>query len=258
MRERRKAPRYAFGLTGLLHRPGERVGAKVVVRVISTVGCAVEGAASHGVGRKCELYFDWQSVQIGVEAEVVSRDTTGRTGLRFLSLDRDMQSRLNDLCRELRDRAMSVGLPKLQDAAVPLADSATTQEKTSERKTAAPPPPKAEPKRERRKVPRYASELSVSLSSPGTGDSSDVRLITLSVLGGCLEGSKLPEAGQPFELTTEWEGRQLKLQGNVVWKTDGEQVGLTFVITDKEAEKLLRQVCSNLRIQPMSAPPPEP
>ncbi len=257
MRERRKAPRYAFGLTGLLHRPGERVGSKVVVRVISTLGCAVEGAGVHGVGKRCELYFDWQNVQVGVEAEVVSRDTTGRTGLQFLSLDREMQARLNDLCRELRDRAMSVGLPRVQDAAVPLADSATTQEKKSERKPAAPPPPKPEPKRERRKVPRYASELSVNLSSPVTGASSDVRLITLSVLGGCLKGSKLPETGQPFELTAEWEGRQLKLQGNVVWKTNGEQVGLTFVITDKEVEKLLRQVCSNLRIQPIAAPPPE-
>jgi len=256
MRERRKAPRYAFGLTGQLHRPGERVGTKVMVRIISSNGCAIEGASDHAVGKKCEVYFDWNNLYIGVEAEVVSRDPTGRIGLSFLSLDREMQGRLKEICDALRERAMSVGVSKQQNPAVTLADSATTAEKKTAPARPSGVAPKPPSKSERRKVPRYVSELEVHLSSPAKGASSDVTLITLSVLGGCLKGSALPEAGQPCELTTEWEGRQLKLQGNVVWKSKEDQVGITFELTDKDAEKLLRQICSNLRIQPMAALPP--
>jgi hypothetical protein len=125
----------------------------------------------------------------------------------------------------LRERAMAVGLPKRQDSVQPLAGSATTTEKpapSARRSTAAPEPP---PKRERRKVPRYVSELRTSISSPVTGAGSDVALITLSVLGGCIEGEALPEAGQPCELTTEWEGRELKIQGQVVWKSQRARPG---------------------------------
>src|SRR3990172_3457476 len=104
MRERRKAPRFAFGINGLLHRPGEMVGSKVVVRVISTLGCAVEGARDHAIGKECELYFDWNLLHVGVVAEVVSQDTTSRTGLKFISLDREMQARLKEICDSLRER----------------------------------------------------------------------------------------------------------------------------------------------------------
>ena len=258
MRERRKAARYAFGLTGQLHRPGERVGTKVVVRIISTSGCAVEGTSDHGIGKKCELYFDWHNLHVGAEAEVASVDTTGRMGLRFLSLDLEMQSRLKGICDALRERAMAVGLPKQQDTVQSLADSGTAGEKTAaplRPSTASPEPP---PKQERRKVPRYVSELPASISSPATGAGTDVALITLSVLGGCLEGSALPEAGQPCELAMEWQGRPLKIQGQVVWKGQRGQAGIIFIIPDKEAERLIRQICSSLRLQPMAALPPEP
>lgn len=258
MRERRKAPRYAFGLTGQLHRPGERVGAKVVVQIISTAGCAVEGSSDHGIGKKCELYFDWHNLHVGAEAEVASKDTTGRIGLRFISLDREMQGRLKEICDALRERAMSVGLSKQQDAVVPLADSATTAEKKAAPARPSSAPHKPPSKSERRKVPRYVSELPASISSTATGGSTEVALITLSVLGGCLEGHSLPETGQSCELTTEWEGHPLKVRGQVVWKSQRGQAGITFTIPDKDAEKLLRQILSNLRLKPMAAPPPEP
>ena len=257
MRERRKAPRYAFGLTGQLHRPGERVGTKVVVRIISTSGCAVEGTSDHGIGKKCELYFDWHNLHVGAEAEVASVDTTGRMGLRFLSLDREMQSRLKEICDALRERAMSVGLPKQQDTVQSLADSGPAGEKTAAPARRSTTPPEPPPQRERRKVPRYVSELPASISSPATGAGTDVALITLSVLGGCLEGSALPEAGQPCELTTEWEGRSLKIQGQVVWKSPRGQAGIVFIIPDKDVEKLLRQVLSSMRLKPMAPIPPE-
>jgi hypothetical protein len=257
MRERRKAPRFAFGLTGQLHQPGERVGTKVVVRIISTNGCAVEGGVDLGIGKKCEVYFDWHNLHVGVEAEVTSMDSTGRMGLRFLALDRDMQGRLKDICDTLRERAMAVGLPKQQDAVQPLAGSTTKAERpaASERRPTAIPEPPA--KRERRQVPRYVSELQTRISNPTTGTSSDVALVTLSVLGGCIEGSALPEPGQPCELTTDWEGRPLKIQGRIVWKSQRGQAGIVFELPDKDAEKLLRQILSNLRIKPMESIPPE-
>jgi hypothetical protein len=204
------------------------------------------------------VYFDWHNLHVGVEAEVASVDSTGRMGLRFLSLDREMQGRLKGICDALRERAMAVGLPKQQDAVQPLAGAATTPEKPapSARRSTAPPEPPA--KRERRKVPRYVSELHTRISHPAAGESTDVDLITLSVLGGCIEGSALPEAGQPCELTAEWEGRELKIQAQVVWKSQRGQAGIVFEIPDKDAERLLRQILSGLRLRPMEPIPPEP
>jgi hypothetical protein len=56
----------------------------VVIRVISTQGCAIKGAGGLRIKEKCELYVEWQGVQIGVVGEVVSRDAEGGLGLKFL------------------------------------------------------------------------------------------------------------------------------------------------------------------------------
>lgn len=229
-----------------------------MVQVISTVGCAVEGAPYQAVGKECELYFDWSGLQVGVVAEVVSRDSTGRLGVKFQSLDREMQGRLKDICDALRERALAIGSTRQREA-VTAADSVTTAGKAAKpaaapAKTAA----KPEAKRERRKVPRYVSDISARVANPSTGTDTEVTLIVLSVLGCCLEGSALPEKGQQGELTAEWEGRWLKIRGDVVWNSQGKKIGLKFGEIDKDAEKTLRQICSNLRIQPMGELPPEP
>lgn len=237
----------------MLHRPGERVGSKVVVRTISTQGCAVEGASGHELGKKCELYIDWHDLHIGVEAEVASLEPDGLLGLKFLSVDEDMKARLSELCDELRSRAMSVGVSKQQDTADSLAGSVSTGAKATPI-PAPSTPAKPVRERERRKVPRYVSELSAHLSSPSTGTSADVALITLSVLGGCLEGAEFP-VGQPCEISTEWQGKRLKLQADVVWNSEENRVGVKFSYLDEDAQQLLRQVCSTLRIQPMGPPP---
>jgi len=168
-----------------------------------------------------------------------------------------MQGRLTEICTALRDRAMSVKLTKQQDAPMSLAESDAAPDKPPPRGRAPATPAKPAPKSERRKVPRYSSDLPAAISAPGKGTGSDVTLITLSVLGGCLEGSGLPEAGQPCELSAEWQGRQLKIKGTVAWNRDGKSVGITFAAPDEDALKLVRQICSNLRLQPMGAPPQE-
>ena len=95
------------------------------------------------------------------------------------------------------------------------------------------------------------------LANPATGATSSVTLVTLSVLGGCLEGPGLPEAGQKCELNTEWKGKRLLIQGDVVWKGK-ERVGVKFASLDEGAEKLLREICANLTLQPLAPLPPEP
>ena len=256
MRERRTAPRYPLGIPGRLHPSGEMVGTKVTVRVISVQGCTLEGVEGLDFGRKCELYISWRGAEIGVEAQVVSKDATGKVGLKFLTVDKDIRRHLNDLCDALRTESLSSPLERETDKS--LADSVTAQQPA--RVAATPATSSSSPAggRERRRVPRYVSELRARLSDPATGASSRVRLITLSVLGGCLEGSELPSVGQKYEVSTEWEGKPLRLLAEIVWNRKGAEVGLRFAPLDTETENLLRRVCSNLRIQPMTPPPPEP
>ncbi len=74
-------------------------------------------------------------------------------------------------------------------------------------------------------------------------------LVNVSISGGCLEGPELPDAGETCQLRTEWDGKWLLLSGNVVWKAR-ERVGVKFSILDEEMNKLLRRMCSNMRLEP--------
>ena len=255
MRERRSVSRYPLGMTGRLHRPEGGTGTNVVVRMISTRGCEIEGAGAPAPGRKCELYLDWRDTHIGVEAEVVWKDAKGRAGLKFLSVDKETQQRLTALCATLSRQPASDALSEPRAASVPAAGPATARESTKAAPAPSPPP---KPARERRRVPRYVSELRAGITNPATGATAKVKLLTLSVLGGCLEGKGLPESGEKCELNTEWNGQPLRLPADVVWKSKGERVGLKFASLDPATEQLLRQVCSNLRLQPFAPLPPEP
>ena len=103
MREHRKTPRYPLGITGRLHSARESTGQEVVIQQISTQGCALESAEGPNAAKRCELYFEWQDVLIGMEAQVVWKDAQGRMGLKFLSVDKDTQQRLSALCTSLRN-----------------------------------------------------------------------------------------------------------------------------------------------------------
>jgi hypothetical protein len=239
-------------MTGTLRPSGEMVGRKVTIGVISPQGCAIEGAEDLTSGKKCELYISWRGSEIGVEGDVVSRDAEGRIGFRFLSADKDTRKRLNDLCDGLRVQPPSAPPAGEMAAVGPLAESLAPRLPAPS--AAASPPPAV---RERRRVPRYVSELRASLSAPAVGEFVKADLVTLSVLGCCLEGSQLLAAGQACEVNTEWEGKPLRLQGEVVWNKQ-KQAGVKFVSLDEETQRLLRQICANLRLQPMAPLPPEP
>lgn len=248
MRKYRKTTRYRCGLKGLLHRPGETVGTHVTIRDISLHGCELKRASGSSIGKKCELYFDWRDAQVALEAEVAWEDGKGRAGLKFLRVDQEIQRRLNDLCAELRSQPPE---PKESHAA-PSAPHRTSGPAPAPFST--PPAASSRPGQEagesnRRRFPRYITELMGHLSDPATGTSAGVTLVSLSVSGARLEGSALPDAGHVCELQTEWEGRQLVLPGSVVWRTkDG--AGVKFDPLDAETDKHLRRTCANLRLQP--------
>jgi PilZ domain len=258
MRERRKVPRYQLGKMAMLYPPGGGVGTKAVVYAISTQGCAVDCEKSPEVGKKCELYIETETAQIGVEAQAVSIDSQGRTGLKFLPVDNETQKRLSDLCATLRIQSLSAPVPEDVDTARPESPQALEPVWGAPLPSGETLAPHARGVgNERRQVPRYISELRASLSHPASGTTSSVALITLSILGGCLEGEGLPEPVQNCEVDSEWDGRPLRLPGQVVWKIK-KRAGVKFDPLDEATEKLLRQVCANLRLQPLAPLPPEP
>jgi hypothetical protein len=238
----------------------------VDVQVISTLGCGLERAEGGSVGKKCELYFEWNDVLIGVEAQIIWKDVKGRMGLKFLSVDKDSQKRLSDLCATLSRQPLSTPPTEGAERARPLAGPALPREGVSapvspaDRRSAAGLPIAgrlAAGERERRRVPRYLSDMTTRLSNLATGASWNVTLVTLSILGACAEGLALPNAGQKCEVATEWEGRTLRVEAEVVWKGKGK-VGLEFASLAAEAEQLLRQICATLQLQPLASIPPEP
>ncbi len=259
MRDHRKAPRYQLGITGMLRSTRGGVGTRVVVRVISTLGCAIEGAGDLSIDKKCELYIDWQGVQIGVLGKTVSRDAEGRMGLKFLSVDKETKTRLSDLCDALRRQSLAPPRPEEVATGPLVPDSETEPQLLSPEQPPSPAPsPSPRPARERRRVPRYISELPARLLDSATGAGSNVTLVTLSILGACLEGPELPEAGRQCEVDTEWQGKPLLMPGHIVWRSEGKQVGVKFATLDEETERLLRHVCANLRLQPLAPLPREP
>lgn len=235
----------------MLHPPEGGVGSRAVVRVLSTLGCAVECEKPPASGKKCELYFDSDFGQIGVEAQAVSKDpSSGRIGLKFLSLDKDMARRLSDLCAALQAQPAASAAQEMPSAPAPGPVAAPV-----------PAPPSADPAaglgRERRRVPRYVSEMRAKVSAASGDGPSKVRLITLSVLGCCIEGENLPAPVATCEVSADWDGRMLHLSGEVKWKK-GKQAGVKFMSLDEAAERLLRHICANLRLQPLAPLPPEP
>lgn len=254
MRKNRKTTRYSCGLTGILHRVGETVGTQVTIQDISTHGCELRRPDGSRIGKKCELYFDWRDMHVGLEAEVAWEDPKGRAGLKFVRVDQEIQRRLNDLCDALRTQSPpqqreshsapstpnpSHGLAAARSATAPIAPSRPSPEGSGP---------------SRRRFPRYLTELPGHLSNPAIGTTTGVTLVSLSVTGARLEGSALPDIGQVCELQTECESGQLLLRGSVVWRTQ-EGAGVRFESVDEEMDKRLRRTCANLRLQPPGAVP---
>ncbi len=239
MSDRRRAPRYAFGIEGTIHSGGGGAGTKMTVRTLSATGCEIEGANAVNIGKKCELYFEWRDVVIGLQAQIAWRNAQGRMGLKFIAVDRDTQRRVNEVCAALRSQPARA--EKKEEARPSL--SPLTFHKPGENHGG----PTGE--RVRRQFPRYVSELPALLSNPATGSTANVMLVSLSLKGGCIEGQGLPEAGQQCDINAEWEGRSLQFRSDIVWRTK-KQAGVRFETLDDGTEQALKQICANLRMEP--------
>jgi PilZ domain-containing protein len=248
MRQTRVVPRLPFVLPATLHPVRGGVGTGVTVLDISTLGCQLENARGPKIGKRCELYFDWQGRSVGLEAKVVWIDARGRVGLKYEKIDEHSEGCLQELCASLQ--AQGLTRRQVDDAVRTAAGSTKTlaAEHPMFRPVAAP-PAKTDSESSRRSLPRYISELRGDILDSSTGASAGVYLVDLSVSGARLEGKALPDAGQPCQLQTEWEGRQIVLRGIVAWKTK-KQIGVKFSAIDEETSRQLRQICANLHIAP--------
>src|SRR5207248_9660187 len=110
---------YSLGVEGTVNPPTGGAGTKVMVPVISTTGCSIECVGPANLGKKCELYFDWQELQLGLQAQVVWKSASGY-GLKFYSVDEETQKRLNELCK-----ALLIKPPAAETSKVELASPAT-------------------------------------------------------------------------------------------------------------------------------------
>jgi hypothetical protein len=247
MAKPRKAPRYRFEGEATLHGAGGGAGTKVTLRNISATGCEIEHTGITNLGKKCELYLEWRDNLIGLQAEIVWRNAQGRMGLKFVSVDKETQRRLQELCRALSlETAARARTPRKTDTAHSFPHFAAPPSAPAPESPRPRPPAEASGRRE---VPRYVSELPARVSNPATGEIAHATLISLSISGGCLEGQKLPDAGQRCELKAEWEGRPLVIHSDVVWK-GRQQVGVRFAPLDDATKQLLKQICANLRLEP--------
>jgi len=253
----RKAKRYRLGLKGVLHHAGESVGTHVIVRDISTHGCELERTHGSRNGENCELYFDWQGAQVGLEAQVVWKDARGHSGLKFLRIDKESQRRLNDLCSTLSRQPPPAHSHKEAHTTHHEADQAhgpKAAPRTTPLAAPLPQPARRQAEQPRRQFPRYMSELQGYLSTPATDTATSVTVDSLSISGASLQGSALPDTGQTCELQTEWEGNPIVVRCEVVWKTN-DQAGVRFHSVDEETGKVIRRICANLRLQPLGRLP---
>jgi hypothetical protein len=104
MLNRRKVSRYLFAVAAKLSEPDNPGGLDVRVVNISREGCCVEAPGPLPLGERRVLVIGWRAKEIQAEVAVVWSDAPapgGRAGLRFLSVRRQDQATLRDLCSTL-------------------------------------------------------------------------------------------------------------------------------------------------------------
>ncbi len=254
MQERRKVPRYPFGQTGVLVPAGGGTGANVTIPVISVLGCGIEGAKGPKLGKKSELYFDWRHASVGAVVETVWKDSVGRMGLRFVSLDPESQKRLNDLCATLRAGPLTPAEPEV----APLAAEPTAPKPPVRIPGPAAAAPRPINPAERREVPRYLYDGPGRVSSSGPGDGASVNIRSISLRGCRVQGDTVPAPGEKCTFSLEWEGKEFSTDAQVTWKKPNGEAGLRFAPLEPKNQEILVRLCSNLRIdRPERLPVPQ-
>ena len=104
---------------------------------------------------------------------------------------------------------------------------------------------------ERRRVPRYLTEVSAELSHAPGEPGSKVIIEILSVQGSCVRGGALPDAGRKCQLSLEWQGEKIHAEAEVAWKSQQGLAGLKFLSLDQKSSENLRELLATLRMQPI-------
>jgi hypothetical protein len=108
---------------------------------------------------------------------------------------------------------------------------------------------------QRRNVPRYLYGANAELFHPPASSPDEVTVISISV-GGCrLQGSKIPPPGETCGLKLEWRGKEFEAVGEVAWKGKDNTAGLKFNSVPDDSLETLRELCANLRLEPPSGTP---
>lgn len=81
---------------------------------MSIKGACIEGGGALNPHQKCQLRIDWQGKQFLAQAEVIWKKKEGRTGLKFLSIDKQSEQVLREICATLQIQPLAP-LPKEDD-----------------------------------------------------------------------------------------------------------------------------------------------
>ncbi len=110
---------------------------------------------------------------------------------------------------------------------------------------------------QRRSTPRYVANLPARVRPSSEAGELEAKVVNLSVMGCCLDGAGPLKGKQECEITIDWEGRRFQAGAMVTWKSSGGEAGLKFLEIDEESDRLLKTICSNLRLQPLATLPDE-
>jgi PilZ domain len=111
---------------------------------------------------------------------------------------------------------------------------------------------------DRRQVPRYHFHGEADLAFPPDGHTLRIALNTLSVKGCRGECKDAPGKGQKCEVRLHWEGKEFQAEAEIMWRNAKSEIGLKFTELDEPHLRLLRNLLSELQVQPLTAAPQEP
>lgn len=110
---------------------------------------------------------------------------------------------------------------------------------------------------ERRRFPRYRYQGTGRLTDGDQRTTAEVSVASLSI-GGCrVLGANLPLRGARCQLSLQGKGKEFKADCEIAWHGEGV-AGIKFIALDERSMELLREICKDLRLEPLQPPsPPE-
>lgn len=100
-KNRRLVPRYLCELSGHLLNPDTGATIRVTLTILSVSGTCLQGSALPDTGQTCEVQSEWDGQQLDLSGCVVWK-TKELAGVKFSSVDQEMEKLLRRICRNLR------------------------------------------------------------------------------------------------------------------------------------------------------------